>query len=56
MNQVLHAGAETAQMGWVMGATTVFFLATMIGWGLWAWWPSRTGAMEAAALLPFGDE
>jgi len=56
MNQVLHAGAETAQMGWMLGVTTVVFLTTMIGWGLWAWWPSRSADMEAASLLPLGDE
>jgi len=56
VNQVLHAGAEQAQYGWLMGVTTLVFLSTMVGWAAWAWWPSRRAEMEAASLLPLGDE
>ena len=57
MNPVLHAGAETAQMGWLLGATTVMFLTSMVGWTAWAWWPSRRSIMEDAAWMPLqGDQ
>jgi cbb3-type cytochrome oxidase subunit 3 len=58
MNQVLHAGAETAQLGTLLGFTTVFFAAVMVGWTVWAWTPGRRAAMEAAARLPLegGEE
>ena len=53
MNQVLHAGAETAQLGFLMGITTVFFFVTMVGWTVWAFAPGRRVAFEAAGRLPF---
>jgi hypothetical protein len=58
MNQVLHAGAETARLGSLLGYTTVFFLVTMVGWTLWAWAPGSRLAMEAASRLPLdgGEE
>ncbi len=58
MNQVLRAGAETAQLGSLLGITTLFFLLTMLGWIGWAWSPGRRVAMEAAGRLPLegGDE
>ncbi len=52
MNQVLRAGAETAQLGSLLGFTTLFFLLTMVGWTLWVWSPSRRASMEAAGRLP----
>ena len=52
MNQVLHAGAESARLGWLLGLTTLFFLVTMVGWIGWAWSPGRRVAMEAAGRLP----
>jgi cbb3-type cytochrome oxidase subunit 3 len=52
MNQVLHAGAETARMGELLGFTTLFFLLTMVGWTVWAWSPGRRLAMEAAGRQP----
>jgi cbb3-type cytochrome oxidase subunit 3 len=57
VNTVLHAGAATAQLGWLLGLTTLLFLTSMMAWTAWAWWPSRKAAMDAAAWLPFqGDE
>lgn len=52
---VLKEGAAMASLGGLMGAMTLVFMATMIGWILWAWWPSRTDAMNAAAALPLED-
>lgn len=52
MNQVLHAGAETAQLGTLMGFTTLFFVVVMVGWTAWAMWPSRKEQMEAAGRIP----
>ncbi|MEQ1504893.1 MAG: cbb3-type cytochrome c oxidase subunit 3 [Myxococcota bacterium] len=52
MNPVLHAGAETAQMGWLLGFTTVLFLATMVGWSTWAFWPGHKRMFEEAGAIP----
>lgn len=56
MNTVLHAGAETAQLGVLMGWTTVTFLTAMLGWTWWAYAPSRRRAMDQAARLPLNDQ
>lgn len=56
MNQVLHAGAETAQLGVMLGFTTLIFLVAMVGWTWWAWAPSRREKMDQAALLPLHDD
>lgn len=55
MNPVFKAAASTVENGWIMGGTTIFFLAVFIGWGIWAWAPWNRKNMEAAALLPFDD-
>jgi len=52
---VLHQGAETAQLGELLGFTTLFFLLVMVGWIVWAWAPSRREALDAAANLPLED-
>ncbi len=58
MSEVITtAAAESTQLGWLMGAMTLGFIAVFVGWGAWAWLPSRRGAMEAAANLPLeGDD
>lgn len=51
------AAAQSTDLGWLMGVMTVVFATVFVGWGVWAWMPSRRSAMEAAANLPFeGDE
>jgi len=56
MNPVLHAGAETARMGVLLGWTTALFLVSMCGWWWWAFAPSRRRIMDEAARLPLDDE
>lgn len=52
MNQVLREGAEMAQLGWLMGLTTILFFVTMVGWTLWAFAPSQKQRMEEDARIP----
>lgn len=52
MNQVLHEGAAMAQMGWLLGITTAFFLVVMAGWTVWAFAPGRKESFDRAARLP----
>ncbi len=55
MNEVYRTAAETARLGWVMGALTVLFLACFL---YWAWWAYRSGnraRMDEASRLPFTD-
>ncbi len=49
---VLRMGAETAQLGSLMGGTTVVFVAFMVAWTAWAWWPGRREQLEAAGRIP----
>ena len=55
MNPVFRAAAETIPNGWIMGVTTLFFLATFLGWAIWAWLPQNRSRLEAAARLPLDD-
>jgi len=50
MSQLLH-GAQS-DLGWMMGLTTLLFIASMVGWTMWAFAPSRRKAMEDAANMP----
>lgn len=52
---VLKEGAALATMGGLMGAMTVFFMAMLVAWTLWAWWPSRRHVMDEAARMPLED-
>jgi cbb3-type cytochrome oxidase subunit 3 len=56
MNPAFRAAAESAQLGWVMGAMTVLFLVLFVGWALWAWHPANRDAMNAAAALPLDED
>jgi cbb3-type cytochrome oxidase subunit 3 len=52
VNNVLRAGAETAELGTLMGLATIVFVAALVGWTTWAWWPGRREQMEAAGRIP----
>ena len=52
---VLKEGASMAQLGWLMGAMTVVFMAAMVGWIVWTWWPSRKGELDEAARMPLEE-
>jgi cbb3-type cytochrome oxidase subunit 3 len=55
MNPVIEAAREGVTQGWLMGAMTIFFFGTFIGWTLWAWWPGNKDELDAAAHLPLDD-
>ena len=52
MNNVLRAGAASADLGTLMGLATVFFVACLVGWTLWALSPGRRRHLEAAGRIP----
>ena len=52
---VLKEGAAFAELGSLMGFTTLAFTLTMTAWILWAWWPSRKEQLDQAARLPLED-
>jgi cbb3-type cytochrome oxidase subunit 3 len=52
VNNVLRAGAATAELGTWMGLATVVFVAALVGWTVWAYSPSRRERLEAAGRIP----
>lgn len=56
MSLFVSQGAESVvPMGWVLGGMTFFFLATFIGWAVWAWLPANHKAFDEAARMPLED-
>jgi cbb3-type cytochrome oxidase subunit 3 len=56
MNPVFKDAAESAQLGVLMGLTTIQFLVVFVGAALWAFWPSRKGDTEAWARIPLEED
>ena len=54
MNPVLRFGAESAQLGWLLGITTAGFMGLFIVAVAWCFGPDRS-VHEKAALLPLDD-
>lgn len=55
MNTVLHAAADSVQLGVLLGGTTVFFIAFFLAWTLWSWAPSNRARLDGYARLPLDD-
>ena len=55
MNPIYRAAAEATELGWLMGGTTLLFVACFIGWTLWAWSPRNRELMEAAGRIPLDE-
>jgi cbb3-type cytochrome oxidase subunit 3 len=55
MNPVFRAAAETARLGWLMGALTIVFLIFFVGWTWWAYSSRNKQLMEQASRMPLGD-
>jgi len=52
MNPIFKAVAESTQGGGLLGVTTVLFLATFIGWTVWAYWPANKSMMDELGRMP----
>ena len=55
MNTVPMQAAESAGLGWMLGITTLMFMALFVGWFVWLWSPGQAQNMEAASRLPLED-
>ena len=56
MNHVLRAAGDSVSLGWLMGLTTLLFIAAFVAWTWWAYAPSRKAKMEEAGRIPFEGE
>ena len=50
MNPLFREAAESVQLGWLLGTTTVLFLAAFLFWT-----DKHKTRWEAASRLPFND-
>ena len=55
MNPLLQEAVESIRHGWILGVTTVLFMACFGAWIWWAYRPGNRQRMEEAARLPFTD-
>ena len=56
MNPVFHEAARYAELGWIMGLTTVLFLGCFVGWSWYALSRRNTARLNAAAWLPLSED
>lgn len=55
MNPVIRMAAESTSMGWLLGATTVFFTVSFLYWVWWVYRPSARATWEAYGRMPLDD-
>ena len=56
MNPLWREAAGFVEHAWIMGATTILFLACFVGWTWWAFSSRNRARHEAAALLPLSED
>ncbi len=55
MNTLLKEAAASVQMGWLLGAMTVVFFVSFVGWIWYAYHPRNRAMMEEISMMPFED-
>ncbi len=55
MNPILHEAGANSELGWLMGVTTVVFVAAFLFWIWWAWTARHKARWEADSRLPLND-
>jgi cbb3-type cytochrome oxidase subunit 3 len=55
MNPIVNAAADSSELGWLMGLTTVLFIATFVFWTWWAYTAKNKARWEADSRLPLND-
>ncbi len=54
MNHVLNSAI--VEYAWIMGVTTLLFIACFVGWTLWAYSSANRERMKEAAQLPLLED
>ena len=52
---MITAQAGTTDLGWLLGAVTVWSVGVFVAWVVWAWLPSNRAALERAGRIPLDD-
>ena len=55
MTSLFKQAAESVTLGWLMGITTVGFMAVFVFWTWWAWSSRNRARWEADSRLPLND-
>lgn len=55
MNPIVNAASGASELGWLMGITTVVFVATFAYWTWWAYTARNKARWEADSRLPLND-
>lgn len=55
MNDVFRTAAQHVSHGWVLGVTTVLFVAVFAFWAWYALRPAHKQMLDDAARLPLND-
>ncbi len=55
MSSFFKQAAESVTQGWLLGITTIGFMATFIFWIWWAWSSRNRSRWEADSRLPLND-
>jgi cbb3-type cytochrome oxidase subunit 3 len=55
MNPIINAASDGSTLGWLMGITTVVFIATFAYWTWWAYTARNKARWEADSRLPLND-
>ena len=56
MNHVLSQGAALVGHAWLLGVTTVLFVACFLGWTWWAYSSANRERLDEAAWLPLRED
>jgi cbb3-type cytochrome oxidase subunit 3 len=55
MSALFKQAADSVTLGWLLGITTVGFIAAFLFWIWWAWTGKNRARWEADSRLPFND-
>ena len=55
MNPIVREATERLPYGWILGVTTLVFMAGFLFWIWWAWTAKNKARWEADSRLPLND-
>ncbi len=56
MNPIFRTAAENTDLGWLLGLTTIFFMASFAWWIWYAYRPANRDVMAAHGRMPLDDD
>lgn len=56
MNPLVREAVQSIELGWLLGALTVFFLVLFVALVWWTYSPRNRSRMEEASRIPFMEQ